>query len=172
MAQVPNKITKFKSLEDDLSTTVATALWKKAADLCEYINKSRPVGMLMYFNDQQTLLPEPPDPKYWKLCDGTAVVNANSPLNGVVIPDLRYRFVKHPSDGQIIFGVDGADTVNIDHNHGGVTEYEWPGAGFDSDNDTDRAGPFTHRHNISASSKTVVSTVPDYKEFPVYIRIL
>ena len=171
MAKVPNSIKKFKTLEDDLSTSIATALWQKAADLCEYINKSRPIGMVMWFNNNQDLLPGLPDPKYWKLCDGTAVNNPLSTLHGVVIPSVASRFVKHPSDFQSVFGVAGSDTRNFSHDHGGVSGYTNPRGAQNADNSDERAGPFNHRHTVHSSLGTV-DIMPPYIELRAYIRIL
>jgi hypothetical protein len=117
--QIPNSIVKFNGLEKDLSTTVATALWKKVAGVQEYLNASVPIGKIIWFRAIQDLLPEMPDPKYWKELDGTVVSNVNSPFNGWTTPNLAGYFLKHPSGVEANQAASGSDTRNLGHNHGG-----------------------------------------------------
>lgn len=171
MATVPNQIVKFTELEIDAFSTIAQATWQKAAGIIEYANKSFPMGMLLFFYASQENLPEQPDPKYWKYCDGSTIVNANSIYNGVASPDLRGRFFKHPGTGDTFPILDGSDTINIAHDHGGFTG---PGADFGEtqlDNGEERAGAFgTHIHSI-ASSSGVITIIPAYREAQVFMRI-
>ena len=57
---IPNSIKRFNDLDKDLSTTIASGLWKKAARTMEYINQSCPVGMVIWVRATQDLLPELP----------------------------------------------------------------------------------------------------------------
>lgn len=168
---VPNTVTKFNGLEKDLSTSVSTALWKKAAEIAAYINASHPIGLIIWVRHTQELLPELPDPKYWKEMNGTAVSNSNSPLNGVVMPDLRGAYLKHPpTEGQNqTFG--SSDTRNFSHNHGGVTGVTFPAGAFNADNDDERAGPFPHSHLIFGALG-VSDIKPPYRGLRFYIRIV
>ena len=53
-----------------------------------------PVGsVLMYFGLPSSL------PANWRLCDGSVVVDPESVLNGIALPDLRNRFPRGESDG-------------------------------------------------------------------------
>lgn len=172
MATIPNKIEKFYEAEKDEFTSIAQANWQKAAALLEYLNRSYPIGMLMFMHNSQDALPSTPDPKYWKFCDGTAVVNTSSPLNGVVIPDLRDKFVRHPKTGQAVLSTGGADTVNLNHNHGGLTGYGFDAGGLTSKNGSDgwRQPVGYHRHTIGAAMGSVATT-PPFRYLQVYIRI-
>lgn len=172
MADLPNKIQKFKALESDLSTSIAQALWQKAAQICEYVNLSFPVGMLMYVNANQSALPSLPDPKYWQFCDGSTVVNALSPLNGQVLPDLRGKFFKHPATGQTTAVIAGNNSVALPHDHGGVTGVgtDWDSVRLDNGDERGQAIG-GHTHTISAVTPTFI-TIPAYLEVQVYIRIV
>lgn len=168
--QVPNSIQKFGDLDQDLSTTVATALWRKMAQLQEYMNRSVPIGIIIMVRTNQELLPELPDPKYWKEMDGTVVNNTDSPLHGWVTHDLRGLFLKHPAEGQSANVLAGSDTINISHNHGGLTGNAYDIGPFEGDNDDERQGPYVHRHAIN-SWTGVFNIVPSYNALKFYIRI-
>lgn len=172
MASIPNKVEKFKQLESDLSTSIAKALWLKAAQVCEYINLSYPIGMLMFFNANQSNLPAMPDPKFWQFADGSAVTNPLSPLYGQLLPDLRGRFFKHPATGASVLAYAGVDSIALPHSHGGITGI---GTDWDSvrlDNGEERGQAIGgHRHGITSTTVTV-STIPAYMELQVYVRIV
>lgn len=172
MATIPNKVERFSDLEMDAFTTIAQANFQKAAGILEYINKCFPVGMLLYFYGSQSALPAQPDTRYWKLCDGTAVSNANSVFNGVTLPDLRGKFFKHPATGDTYPAIGGSNSVNLAHNHTGFTEYNSDYGSLDMDDGGERGAAFgNHRHTISSSMGSV-STIPAYREAQVYMRII
>lgn len=50
-----------------------------------------PIGSIIPFYDFNALVTF--DTGYWKYCDGTAIVNASSPLNGQTSPDLSNRYL-------------------------------------------------------------------------------
>lgn len=167
----PNKIEKFKTLETDFGTTIAEALWKRAAQHINYFNKCYPIGMLMLFHETQPNLPATPDTRFWKLADGTAVVNANSVLNGVVLPDLRDQFLRHPATGEVVLSTGGVSTVNLAHNHGGLTGVTDNRGAFNMDGGDERSAAAPHAHTI-ASDLGVVSTLPLFIALKVYVRIV
>lgn len=173
MATIPNKIEKFADLEKDAFTTISVALWKKAAGLLDYINKSHPIGMCLFFCASQPGVPNPPNSAYWKFADGTAVNNVNSPLHGVTIPDCRGKFFKHPGTGQPVLVSSGQNSIDITHDHGGHTKYsaDYGLILLDTGDEVNCAvGP--HNHIIEASTVSVVSTIPAYLELQVYVRIV
>ncbi len=168
---IPNTIEGFNNLDSDLSTTVASGLWKKAAELAEYINQSCPVGMVIWIRQTQDLLPEAPDPKYWQEMDGTTISNALSPLDGVTLPDLTGHFLKHASALETNQTAGGTDTKGLTHNHGGVTGATNPRDTFNGDNNTERPGPYNHTHTI-ANALGVLDIKPLYRDLRFYIRIV
>jgi hypothetical protein len=174
MAALPNKIEKFSDLEKDAFTSIAQANWTKAAQLLEYVNKSFPIGMLMFFHASQDGLPSQPDPQYWKFLDGTPVTNPLSPLFGVDLSalDFRGKFFKNPGTGQIELIEAGSNSVNLSHSHGGQTGH---GSDWDSlrlDNGGERGQALgNHSHPIGGALGST-STIPAHRELQVYMRIL
>jgi hypothetical protein len=168
---VPNQVNKFTALEMDFGTTICPALWKKAAELAEYVNKSYPIGMLMFFNASQSNIPAQPDPLFWQFCDGSAVTNTNSPLLGQILPDFRNKFFRHPSTGETFLSQGGADSVSVAHDHGGMTGLASDWDSLNLDNGPWRAQAIgMHQHTIAASSGSV-TTIPAYHELQVFVRI-
>jgi hypothetical protein len=69
-----------------------------------------PVGsVIAWFGDAAAV------PDGWKFCDGTAISDPASPMNGVATPDLRDRFVRGTSGAAGATG--GADSVDLSHSH-------------------------------------------------------
>lgn len=172
MSDIPNKIEKFKALESDLSTSIAQALWQKAASICEYVSLSYPVGMLIFVNSSQAALPSLPDAKYWQYADGSVVTNTNSPLLGQTLPDLRGKFFKHPATGQIENVVEGADSAVLNHDHTGLTGFATDYDSVRLDNGGDKGQAIgSHQHTISNATITV-DNIPAHFEVQVYVRIV
>lgn len=165
------KVQKFSTLEKDFNTSVAEALWKKAIQTMNYIEKSYPVGMMLMFHATQSALPHVPDSKYWKECDGSVVSNANSPLNGVTLPDLRDKFFRHPSSGDTVMTSGGVNSVNLAHSHGGVTGTVDNRQFGQEDGDDHQDVSTPHAHSISSDMGSV-STIPLYIALKIYIRIV
>ena len=89
--------TRFADLEKDFNTTISQALWLKAAQNINSLDKAYPIGMMLFMINSQSNLPSTPDASRWQLCDGSVVSNANSPLNGETLPDLSNKFLRHPT---------------------------------------------------------------------------
>lgn len=169
---LPVKPVKFTDLDTNFGTTVAKALWYQAAQMLEYVNQSYPIGMLMFFEASQSNLPAQPDSRFWKFMDGTAVSNANSPLNGVTLPDLRGRFLRHPKTGEVALVNAGSDTRDLSHSHTGFTGYADNAGSQNTDDDSaDQPAAGLHRHTIGTAS-LVVTIIPLSYELQVYMRVL
>lgn len=169
---IPNTIQKFNAIDKDLSTTIATGLWKKAAQLLEYLNKSHPVGMIIWFRATQDLLPEMPDSKYWQEFDGSAVTNPLSPYFGLTLPNLSGRYFKHPSDLETVHTFGGSDTKNLNHDHDGNTGFTNPRGPFNGDNNNDRPGPYNHRHTIDDALSSAQDIKPLFRDLRIFLRIV
>lgn len=163
---------KFKANTSDFGTTIAQALWQRAAQLCAYIEKSQPVGSLLWMHATQSGLPAAPSSSYWKELDGSTVSNANSLLNGVTLPDFRDKFFMHPTSGDTILSTAGANSLTVSHNHTGVTGTT-SGLGLQDINDGNKATETgLHSHSISSDNVTFASTLPPYIALKCYIRII
>lgn len=167
---------KFAANQYDLGTTVAKALWKEARDTMDYINGSFPIGMMMLFDASRPGLPATtPDSRFWKYMDGSVISNAASPLNGITFPDMRNRFFRMPYAGESVGNVNGSDTTDLTHAHGGNTQFADSTGGPDRHGDGGRSGeqpnPDFHQHGINTAS-LVVTTVPTAYELQMYVRIL
>lgn len=167
----PDSVQKFISLDEDLSTTIATALWKQAAQLVAYMNQSVPVGTIIWFRDTQTGSTTP-DPKYWQEMNNSPVTNTLSPFYNIVLPDLRNAYIKHPGPGQGQNEYDGTDALNLSHNHGGWTGYGTDVGAFNADNNDDEDGPTYHRHPIPNALTTPIDIKPLFFGYRLYLRIV
>jgi hypothetical protein len=67
-------------------------------------------GIVPYYGDPAQL------PSSWRLCDGTAITDADSPLNGQRSPDLRGMFVRGVDVQTALGAADGQDRTP-DHSH-------------------------------------------------------
>lgn len=168
---LPSQIKKFKSLESDFGTSVANDIWLRVAQMCSYIEKSYPVGSVMFLHETQDNLPATPDSKYWQELDGSTVSNANSPINGATLPDFRDKFMMHPVSGDVILSSSGNDSLSFAHDHG-YLGYETGNADNQLlDNGEGRVEIQTHRHSMSSSSTPSFSTLPLYRALKCYVRI-
>lgn len=167
----PITVKKFRDVERDFGTSIAQALMQRAAQTINYLNASVPVGRLMVFHATQDSLPEMVDTQYWQLMDGSTVTNTLSPLLGTVLPDLRKRFLRQQVDAETNGSIGGSNTVDITHNHGGYTAYNDNRDDFQMDNGEERKEANLHRHQILSGSG-VVSTIPQYRELQIWIRIV
>ncbi len=168
---IPAKIKKFKSLESDFGTSIAQDIWKRVIQVSNYIDKSYPLGMVLFFHGTQDNLPAFPSGSYWKELDGTAVNNVNSPFHGGTFPDLRDRFIFNPATGDISNIIAGSDFLPIPHEHGGFTGL----VNGSQDNQLMDSGDElievpVHGHAI-ATENLNLSTVPKYRAVKCYVRI-
>lgn len=162
---------KFKDLEKDFSTSIAQALWIKAGQNINSLDKSYPVGMVLFMFNSQSNLSETPNSSFWQALDGSTVSNVNSPLNGVTLPDFSNQFMRHPKSGESEFSIGGQNSVNLSHSHGGATGNANDRNDYQMDNGGDNAESDNHYHSIGSDLSTT-STIPSYAELQCYIRIV
>ncbi len=172
---LPVKVEKFTTLQKDFGTTIAVSLWKKAVQNMNYIEKSYPIGMILFVHATQDALPHLPDSKYWQELDGSTISNADSPMNGVTLPDCRNHFFRHPATGETVMTTGGANAVNLSHNHGGLSGLTDAREGLDLDDgggDPHRAEMSPHQHAIASGGSSSTSTIPQYIALKAFIRII
>jgi len=89
-----------------------------------------PVGSVIAWLKSYTSTPSTL-PGGWMECDGSTISDADSPINGVTVPDLNgnnYFLRGNSTSG----GTGGSETADYDHNHNNTTSANW-------DSDTDGA---------------------------------
>ena len=156
--------------EVDFGTTVCPSLWLKAINNLKFVEKSFPIGYVLFFYASQTNISgnaiDKPNPEIWKELDGRVVNDIDSPLNGITLPDLRNRFLKG-SNTYGSFG--GQETINLSHNHGGLTNYfNNRTSGADSGNN--HTGGSNHAHPIGSNLSSNENVVPPFVSFAAYVR--
>jgi len=98
---------------------------------------SEPVGSI-----KQWIRPDAatPLPSNWLICDGSTVVDAASPFNGKVLPDLRTKFPRGHST------LDNSNfSADVNYFTGGTI----PTGGNDSHNTSHAHGMSTHDHTVA-----------------------
>lgn len=158
--------------EVDFGTSIAQSIWEKIADYQNWTNSNIPIGYILFFHGSQTLAdgtPIPkPNPSLWHYCDGTTIVDPDSPLNGVTPPDLRKVYLK---GGNAIGLTGGQTTLNLAHNHGStlVTENDESGT-----SNARRGGDYvagsSHTHNVDTKWSSAEPIIPPTRELQVYLR--
>lgn len=166
------KPTPLSTHETDFGTSIAQSLWEKVADGQNWLNLTVPIGYLMFFNASQTYangtsIPKP-NPELWFLCNGDQIIDPDSPLNGVLVPDLRNLFLK---GGNTLGLTGGALTTNLAHTHGGITVPENDESGrSNADQGGDHVAGSLHHHTIFSQWSSAEPIVPPFRELQVYMR--
>lgn len=164
---------KMFTHETDFGTSAARYLWQKMINNQNFVEKCFPIGYVLYFYASQTYANgspiETPNPEIWALLDGHTIVDSDSPLNGVALPDLRNLFLK----GATTQGLTGGQsTININHSHGGITgttDDRQPDVQARSSGGYQTGAP--HYHSMSSAWPTNENVIPPYVELQLYVRI-
>lgn len=171
--EIPTKEPELiKTVESDFGSTIAQAIWLKIVNNQTWVERNIPLGFILhYFASQPVgsgLSVDPIDLDLWKFCDGSLISDADSPLNGQNVPDLRQRYLK----GSATVGtVGGSNTTNLLHSHGGltgVTDDRQPN--FQADNNNDKATGNPHTHPIFADLSSVETIQPLTTDIHCYMR--
>ena len=164
---------RIYSHEADFGTSAARYLWQKMINNHNFVEKCFPIGYVLYFYASQTYANgDPlvtPNPEIWALLDGHTIIDPDSSLNGVVLPDLRNYFLKG-SGTQGLIG--GQPTINLAHSHGGVTgttDDRQPDVQARSAGGHNTGSP--HNHSISSQWSSSEPIIPPHVELQMYMRI-
>jgi len=164
----PKILTK---VETDFGSTISKGTWKKLLDFQMWMNRALPVGMILsFFSSQTDIVNNPiqaPNPANWQWCDGSPVSNVNSVLFGQNMPNFKEKFLKGFHSG----GIDGGSaTIDLSHNHGGVTGIATDRANPASEAGSDSRNGSPHTHAISTSLTNPENFVPPYLEVQYFMR--
>lgn len=116
-----------------------------------------------------------PDPNMWQECDGSEIINPNSPLRSQggsprFTPNMLDRYIRMP----INFGVAGNSggtnvTLTFRHNHGGRTNVAGVGGAIKGGYDKRHAR--SHDHGINTSFNDPMNVEPPHYVVRFYMRI-
>ncbi len=118
-----------------------------------------------------------PNPDYFQECDGSEIVNENSPLRSL---GLTQRFTPNMIDRYIIITPTGGQTAGqaggynntyaFKHNHSGYTGSV--GSNSDSDHShSAREAAFSHNHTIADAFPSPINVEPPFYTVKFYMRI-
>jgi hypothetical protein len=164
---------RMQANEVDFGTSIAQWLWSKIANYHNWTESNIPIGSLMYFHGSQTYADgspiEKPNDSLWVLCDGSQIVDVNSPLNGMFTPALNDMiFLK---GGNVVGETGGQDTINLSHNHGTnlVSENDESGTSNARLGGDYRAGS-PHTHTIATQWSSAEPIIPPHRQLQIYMR--
>jgi hypothetical protein len=156
-----------KLVSSEMASEIATAL--------SHLQKSIPVGSIAPIMTNIVGVPAP-DSNVWQLCDGSPIINENSPLRsfgGVdrFTPDMRNQFLRLVNNLGLVGVPWGSNTYSgFAHNHTGWTEYTdatpTMNTGDNICNVTDR-----HRHSIPSKLVGAYNMEPIYYTVKFFMKI-
>ena len=172
---IPNLTVRPEQLrghETDFGTSISSSLWLKIVNNHAWVEKSLPIGMILFFYESTTEAdgtPKPaPNPDIWIPCQGQTINDPESPLDGQTLPDLRDRFLKGSQNaGQ--FG--GQTDVDISHSHGGqLVPVDDRSPGNETDSGTGALTGSLHTHSLSTEWSNQETVIPKNVALQAYMR--
>lgn len=161
----------IKGPESDFGTSIAASIWRKIVNNHTWIEKSLPIGSILFFQASTTEANgtpiDPPNPNIWTICDGSVINDIDSPMNGQATPNLKNKFPKGAST-DLING--GNSTINIQHSHGGRTGVTDDRADVVADIGVDHSIGAPHYHSINNQWSTAEPIIPKYFAVQAFIR--
>lgn len=174
MINIPSlKPETLRDIEIDFGTSIASSIWRKVVDNYQWVEKSVPVGFILFFYGEITEADgtpkDPPNPDIWGYCDGSIINDPDSPLNGQALPNLIDLF---PKGSDTIGTLGGQSTIDISHSHGGATGAtdDTTKPFFTADNGNDRREGSLHTHSMNTKWPTDEPIIPKYFSVQPYMR--
>lgn len=162
-------------IEDNDLQSLNEETYRKIGQNNNWLIDLRPIGSIIFTNDNQPG-GGTPDPRIWKECDGSEIVNPESPLRSIgvnqnTVPNFKKRFLRFSSDSTTN-PVGGTNEHNLSHNHstGGPSS---SGGGIEKDDDDDRRRRVSHGHAIATqySNPTTIDS-PDAFYCNAYMKVV
>jgi len=157
-------------LEKDFGTTIAASIWFKIINNHAWVERNIPIGFILPFHRdiQPVSGPALPDPSsdIWQFCDGTLISDADSPIDGQNVPDLRNAFLKGTSGTQLLTG--GQSQVDLAHQHT-IAAVDARQPDVQADDDDDRLEGILHSHT-TPSDLTLENVLPLHIQYHAYMR--
>lgn len=168
----PQRPEEIKKFESDFGSSIAQYIYKKYIDNMYFAKDNMPIGTIKLFYAQmrttEGLFIDPPNPDIWFFCDGRLITNPESPLYNLNTPDLTGRFPKMAPQGEI----GGQETVNLQHNHSGYTQYASDSGQYSADPGGGTVGGSYHRHSISNDLSPNENVIPPFVSLQPYVRVV
>jgi len=158
-------------LEQDFGTSIASSIWLKIINNHAWVQKNIPIGFLLNLHRDIQPVTGPalsdPNSDIWIFCDGSLINDADSPLDGQNVPDMRNRFLKHSSTSEFLLG--GNSTTSLLHTHviGQVDDRQ---PDFQADNQTERVSGVLHDHPVTNDLSAAENIIPLHILYHVYMR--
>lgn len=161
----------LKALESDFGTTISASIWMKLINNQNWIEKSLPIGAILFFYNSQTKADsspiERPNANIWIELKGQTISDPNSILNGQTLPDLRDLFLKGAS---VQGSVGGQSTLNIQHSHHGVTGYTDDRQEQNANRGTKFQTGALHCHPLGLVWSTAEPIIPKFFSMQTFMR--
>lgn len=172
MITTPQQFTKTHKEEVFYENSINEETIKKIIYNNNWLLDLVPIGSIVYIQTNQ-IGGGTPDPNVWQFCDGSEIVNPNSPIRSIGLnqrftPDMRSRFPR-VSNTLNTNGTGGTWNHNLEHAH----STGLPSAiGGTIDKKGDRRRRDQHSHSISAQySNPTVIEAPAYITYNAYMKI-
>lgn len=140
----------------------------------DFMSAFCPVGNIVPILVGMTGVPTP-DSNIWQECDGSEIVNENSPLRSQggsprYTPNMIDKYLRVPTN----FGLSGNQggvnaTLVFKHNHGGTTNTVSTGGDVDSGHN--KRHTKNHSHKINTSFSNPINIEPPFYTVKFYMRI-
>ncbi len=165
----------FKKIEVDNSNFGNVVSYEMATELKENIDLLQmaiPVGEIIPILVNLPNVPVP-NPDIWQECNGSEIVNPNSPLRtiGIIknyVPDLRDRYLKVSPNNSNAVG--GSQDHSLQHSHA-TGPASSIGGGLDDK--SDRRRRVNHGHQIATQYEEVTTiTSPAFYKFVAYMKVV
>lgn len=112
----------------------------------------------------------PLDSTIWVECEGGTVTDPQSILFGQTIPDLRDRYLKGATALSTVGTLDGSNTADLSHNHGGATQPFGPGPHVAEEAD-DYWEAVAHTHTIDTDLAADANIEPAHFTIKHYLKV-
>lgn len=154
----------------DWSDLVSIELFSALGDALNALIDSTPVGAIIPICVGLAGVPTP-DPTIWQEAVGESIEEQLSDLRGQSAPDLRNKYLKGASNPATSGVMGGSHTVNISHNHTGITQDFVVGENIGDASDGYWSGANEHHHTMQTDFASPVSIEPAHIRVRLFLKI-
>lgn len=168
MVTYPTLYTSFFDSEFAVEAPISEEVVRKMIQNCNMLSRLAVVGQVAMVqpNIPGSIIPSA---EQFRFCDGSVLSNGDSALDGQTIPDMRDKYVRAASTTTTNDDVGNA-TINLTHDHGGVTGDLTHPLGPDAGASYNTAW-VTHNHTIPQDLTSPITLNLKYMYFAFYLKI-